>query len=190
MTTLSKMELRARFRTKRRHLPPEFIREQSAAIVRRVLSLRPFVDAKIVGCYLALPGEVQVMELIYTALDMRKRVAVPAWDAEADEYRLVEFRSGLEMVAGPAGVLQPREAEWIQPSAIDVMVVPGVAFDRSGGRLGHGGGHFDRLLTGLRACKVGVAFEIQVLMDALPVGPHDVPVDLVVTEIGTYPRAE
>jgi 5-formyltetrahydrofolate cyclo-ligase len=71
----------------------------------------------------------------------------------------------------------------------DLVIVPGLAFTRAGARLGRGGGHYDRLLDGVEATSLGVAFDIQ-LVDDLPLEPHDRGVDLVVTPSGLWRKAE
>ena len=88
-----------------------------------------------------------------------------------------------DLAPGWRGVREPRVPRRpFRPQAVDVVFAPGVGFDPLGNRLGYGGGHFDRLLPRLRrgVPVVGVAFDEQVL-DRLPVGPHDCPVDIVIT---------
>jgi 5-formyltetrahydrofolate cyclo-ligase len=70
----------------------------------------------------------------------------------------------------------------LDPASIDVVGVPGVAFDRGGRRIGYGGGYYDRFLRGLPAFTVALAFGLQVLDEALPTGRFDLPVDAIVTE--------
>jgi 5-formyltetrahydrofolate cyclo-ligase len=89
------------------------------------------------------------------------------------------------MHPGHLGVPEPLHPRWLLAADIDVMIVPVVAFDRHLRRLGHGGGNFDRLLAHHTGTKIGVAFEGQ-RMTVVPVEPHDVPLDLVVTEERAY----
>ena len=88
-----------------------------------------------------------------------------------------------ELVPGPARALEPPASSPSLPlDAIDLIVVPGVAFDARGGRLGRGRGHYDATLARLRpgTARVGLCFDEQVV-DRVPVEPHDVPLDVVVT---------
>jgi 5-formyltetrahydrofolate cyclo-ligase len=71
----------------------------------------------------------------------------------------------------------------VDPSHLEFVIVPGVAFDRRGGRIGYGKGYYDRLLARGRMLKIAAAFEVQVV-DALPMAPHDVPMNLLITEAG------
>jgi 5-formyltetrahydrofolate cyclo-ligase len=80
------------------------------------------------------------------------------------------------------GALEPIGPETLAPASLDVIAVPGVAFDRRGRRIGYGGGYYDRFLRGLPAFTVGLVFGLQVLDEALPVGRFDLPVRVIVTE--------
>ena len=189
MNTLqeTKETIRKRISEMRRQLGPGVIRESSAMIAAAVLRMNEFNAAGVVGAYMAMPREVQTMDLVYAASDMGKQVCVPAWNPEKELYEMARYDIGMEMISGPVGILEPKEADWVPPEEINVMLVPAIAFDPNGGRLGHGGGHYDRLLQGGACYRVGLAFEFQVVK-AIPLDEHDVPVDVVVTERGTYPE--
>ncbi len=110
-----------------------------------------------------------------------KVVCVPALRKRTGRYgwALLEEEAPVQM--GRWGILEPAKPRWVAAERLELIVIPGLAFDRVGGRLGHGGGHFDRLLAQGRGFKVGVAFERQILA-AVPSEAHDVPMDAVVTE--------
>lgn len=106
-----------------------------------------------------------------------KQIAYPRTDADLMDY----FVAG-KMVPGAHGPLEPREGIPAPPP--DVILVPGLAFTHSGHRLGRGGGYFDRWLASRRGIPtVGICFSCQ-LVDSLPVEPHDLRVDAIVTEAG------
>ncbi len=111
-------------------------------------------------------------------------VGVPVIMAPATPLRFARWWPGMAMVAGDFGALVPARPEWIEP---EVLVVPLVAFDRRGGRLGYGGGFYDRTLAGLRArgpvVAIGFAWAAQEGAD-LPLEAVDEPLDLIVTESG------
>ena len=89
-----------------------------------------------------------------------------------------------DLVPGPFGLLEPNpKNEEADLSSLEVILVPGVVFDVKGYRIGYGGGFYDRVLKETRALKVGVCYSFQ-LVESLPVEPHDVPVDLIITEDG------
>lgn len=85
---------------------------------------------------------------------------------------------------GSFHIEEPTGEDLVDPSQIEMMVIPGVAFDRRGNRMGRGKGFYDRLLQTAKATKIGVGYEFQ-LMDEIPVEEHDVPMDIVITQSGT-----
>ena len=174
--------LRARVGALRRGFDAGWVREASARLQAQVMGLPEFLAARQVACYLALPGEVQAESIVQRCRTDGKALCLPAFDCAKRVYGFVNWPADAVMVRGPMGIAQPADLQAAEGEAIDFVVVPGVAFDTTGGRLGHGGGHFDRMLSGaVRAFKVGVAFEAQ-LAERVPMGPHDVRMDAVVTE--------
>lgn len=129
------------------------------------------------------PGEVDTHVLIRSALALGKRVCVPVIEPEEKDLLLVEIRELENLVQGPFGILEPvggkRSRELV--SAFDLAVAPGVAFDRSGHRIGFGKGYYDRLLALTTAPKIALAFGFQ-LVDTFPTLPHDVRMDYIITE--------
>ena len=110
------------------------------------------------------------------------RVCVPVIEAKGLPLRFARWEPGSEMVEGTFGALVPRDIEWVEP---EILIVPLVAFSRRGGRIGYGGGFYDRTLEMLRSRRatlaVGFAFAAQEA-DDLPLEPSDQPLDLIVTE--------
>ncbi|SES25486.1 5-formyltetrahydrofolate cyclo-ligase [Tranquillimonas rosea] len=111
-------------------------------------------------------------------------VAVPVVEAEATPLRFRAWTPDVRLTEGPFGVQVPVEGEWVTP---EIVIVPMLAFDRRGGRLGYGGGFYDRTLAALRAqgpvLAVGFAYAGQE-MDDLPLEETDAPLDMIVTESG------
>ena len=160
-------------------------RRSSEAIQRKVFRLTAFRTAKTVGCYVALPYEVQTWQMIEDMLAKGKRVVVPVMQPRAKRLSLSEVRDpATELSRGPFGVWEPK------PSArrpvplrdVDLWLVPGIAFDRRGHRLGHGHGYFDRFLARVPKTTptVGLAFAFQ-LLDRLPTAAHDHAVQTILT---------
>ena len=123
-----------------------------------------------------------------------KRIVVPWCRPETGELGLFRLDHVDELAVGAHGILEPRSDlrtradRLVMPAEIDLAFVPGVAFDRTGGRLGQGRGYYDRLLANVRAdaVLVGLAFDAQIVA-AVPADPHDVGMDVVVTETHVYP---
>ncbi len=103
--------------------------------------------------------------------------------------KAAELREGDELDVTSYGPKEPPHRVAAEPSEVDVVITPGMAFDRSGHRVGYGGGNYDRYLAGLnpKATRVGIAFDVQVLAE-VPRGPDDQPVDFVVTDQETITR--
>ncbi len=164
---------------------------RSDAIGRQVRRLPGFALARTVATYVGVGSEVGTLPLIRTLLAAAQRVVVP-WVA-AGELHLFLLESPDELAPAPYGLLEPSPAlrelpgRWVDPTEVDLFLVPGVAFDRAGGRLGHGRGYYDRLLGRARqdAHRVALAYECQ-LVDAVPMTPADVPMHLVITEDTVY----
>ena len=173
-------------RQRRAALSPELARAASAAIQAAVLAMPGFRLARTVACYMAAPGEVQTAAILGRCRESGKQVVVPSWSRRAGGYVFARIGKKSVLRPGPLGILQPGRAAGTEPATIDLAIVPGLAFDTAGNRLGHGGGHYDRLLA--RACargayKTGLAFDCQVV-GAVPAGRTDVRMDAVVTESG------
>lgn len=162
-------------------------RERSRAVVARILSLPEYLNAGLVSAFVGVGSEVETFPLIETALAAGKRVAVPWVDGR--ELRLFELQNVGELAPAPFGLLEPPPdlradaSRSVLPSDVDLFVVPGIAFDRRGGRLGHGRGYYDGLLSQARqdAAFVAAAFDCQ-MVGAVPMSERDVFLDAVATE--------
>lgn len=139
--------------------------------------------------FLPLPGEPDLVPLLRWLLETGRQVVLPSVVPDRPrQLKLLQVSTpeALESTRpGPLGTTEPQNAREIGPDAIHIMLVPGVAFMRSGERLGRGGGYFDSLIAdkSRRALAVGVAFEAQVVA-SMPVEPHDATVDRLCTERG------
>jgi len=163
-----------------RNAPGPF--EGADRIWQRLETISGFQDSDIVLLYWSIPGEVETQDFIRRWYGS-KRIALPK--VVGDVLELREF-SPEQMVEGYRGILEPSgEAPLIAASDIDFAVVPGMAFDVRGGRLGRGKGYYDRLLPSLSCPKAAVAFGHQ-LVDMVPMEEHDVRMDMVITPNNCY----
>ncbi|MBI2885212.1 MAG: 5-formyltetrahydrofolate cyclo-ligase [Candidatus Omnitrophica bacterium] len=148
---------------------------KSAHVRRRLARVGAFRRAKTVCCYVALPYEVETRRLMTQMLETGKRVVVPL--VRGTRLVLSELRDlDTDLAPGAYGVWEPvRSAVRPVPvKDVDLVLVPGLGFDRRGHRLGHGLGYYDRLLARLpkTTATIGLCFDFQQL-DRLPTAPHD-----------------
>ena len=184
-----KAELRRQALAARRAHPDKD--ECSRAILEAVFSLPAVQQARTVMFYVHVRDEVRTQFMLPRALDSGRRVVIPY--CAGDELELFHLQSLDELEARTLGILEPRKSfrglavRRVEPTALDVVLVPGVAFDRRGARLGYGKGYYDRLLRRARpdTLKLGIAFECQ-LFPEIPTLDHDVLLDAVVTERSIY----
>ena len=167
-------------REMKRAVPFEEKLRRSEFIMERVAAMPCFQKAKVVLLYWSMADEVQTHAFVERWW-REKTVLLPCVDG--DNLRLRPYTGPECMTAGEQfGIGEPTGEEWTDLDRIDMIVVPGVAFDREGNRMGRGRGFYDRLLkTATHAFKVGVAFDFQVI-EAVPTEPHDVKMDTVVSE--------
>jgi 5-formyltetrahydrofolate cyclo-ligase len=166
--------------------------EVSRAICAKFTALPAYAAAKTVMWYVDAGSEVRTRHTLPEALGHGKRVVVPWCVVETNTLELFLLEDMSELVEGAYKILEPRPelrqlaAKVVRPGELDLVMVPGTAFDPRGGRMGQGKGYYDRLLATARADAplVGMAFDCQ-LFDEIPVAPHDVFMDLVLTESRT-----
>lgn len=179
----AKTALRRQMRTLRRDVTPERRAVDSAAICRRILARADVKAARAarrpVAVYLASSEEIDLAPLIAALRAEAIPVAAPRWNGTCYDLALLD---GMVLVTGPHGILEPPpEAPAVTPAEIGVWILPGLAFTETGGRLGYGGGWYDRFLAvaAAGAITLGVAYPFQVV-DKLPHEIHDRPIDAVV----------
>lgn len=175
----TKEAIREELQNRREALDPEDRAEKSDAIRARLSELQSLQAADTVFLYASIDNEVDTRPLLDDLLERDVQVAVPVVDGEEMQASLLQDTAELE--PGPFDVPQPREPELVDADSIDVALVPGVAFDRDGNRIGRGAGYYDRFLADVNATAVGLAYAFQVV-DHIDTDPWDVPVDHVVTE--------
>jgi len=159
-------------------------RIKSLKIISRLKSIEEFSEAKCIMVYVSKHDEVDTTGLIKDILQSGRRVVVPMVDKESGELAPCEISSLEELSPGAFGVREPKpgDARVVDVDEIDLVIVPGRAFDKNCNRLGRGMGYFDRFLKKLNRSKtIGLAFSEQVF-DSIPSDANDVKVDAVVTE--------
>ncbi len=159
---------------------------KSEVACRALLQLPEVRSAQTVLLYMPLPDEVDVRPVLREFKKTGRRTLLPKCLTARRELLCIEVADfEHNLVPGVLGILQPKANCGVDPGEVDLFVVPGRAYDRSGNRLGRGAGYYDRFFAGISPCafKCGVGFDCQVFA-AVPAGPLDIPVDAVVTESG------
>jgi 5-formyltetrahydrofolate cyclo-ligase len=184
-----KADVRARARAARLAVAPEDRARLSRSAAARVLAMPEVTTAASILVYAALPEEVDTAALVSALAESDRVVALPrvCGPREMTLHRVTSFG---ELAPGTCDIPEPDgESEALPPEMFDVVIVPGVAFDRSCQRIGFGGGFYDTLLPRLRpdAFTLGLAFDEQ-LVEEIPCEDHDRPLDAVVTPTALYRR--
>jgi 5-formyltetrahydrofolate cyclo-ligase len=175
-----KQALRNQMREKRKSLSADLYAEKTERIHKNLESLKEYQEAEDILFYLSKDDEIATRTLIDNALKNGKNVYVPC--IQGDQLIVCPITEKSVLQIGPFGVLEPVDQDdCAHPKELDLVLVPGLAFDYRGHRLGYGKGYYDRFLKQTEAFKIGLAFEDHVLSE-LPIEPHDVPLNLIITE--------
>ena len=162
------------------------INEKIAAVESRLFAFANFLESKIALLYLSGNLEVQTDSIIQKAQSYNKIVVLPAFDPENYKMKLMKVDVfGQELIPGPRGVLEPdaSKCKVVPMDRIDIAIIPGLAFDEKGGRIGMGTGYYDRLVPRLDITtrKVALTFEEQIIPQ-VPMESHDKHVDIIITD--------
>lgn len=157
-------------------------------ILDRFYECKYYREAKNIFIYISYDTEINTREIINKSLKENKKIYVPRTKLETRVMDAVEIKSLDNLIETSYGILEPSVDEpHINPNELDLIVVPGVAFDRSGGRVGYGAGFYDRYFNKIneysirRITKLALAYDFQVL-DKVPTYENDVPVSCIMTE--------
>jgi 5-formyltetrahydrofolate cyclo-ligase len=183
----AKHAVREAAKAARAALPEDARAFAAGAIAAHLLALPELAGARTVLAHAALPHEVDPALAVAELRDQSARICFPRVEAPG-VLGVHEVADEAALVPGVLGIREPRaDAPRVDPLEVDAVIVPGVAFDAAGNRLGYGGGYYDRLLATVRpdCALVGIAFDAQ-LVGAIPAEEHDVTVDVVVTPGGVH----
>ncbi|MDI6758213.1 MAG: 5-formyltetrahydrofolate cyclo-ligase [Candidatus Omnitrophota bacterium] len=172
---LTKQKIRSKMLLKLKSQKEETQNKKSKTIKERLLRLRIFKKAKTVMFYIAFSGEVKTEEMIRLAKKMGKIVCVPVMKKNGISMRPALMKKDAKLVKGPYGVMQPAIEEIINLKDLDLVVVPGLAFDKKGTRLGRGKGCYDRFLGKIpkHTNTVALAYNFQIL-PSVPAATRDI----------------
>jgi len=166
---------------RRNALSASEITERSKRVQEFLLNSKEFKSAKVVCAYDAFGSEVKTDLIIERAQALRKKVALPS--VEGDSLTFYELSSDKYLVKGRFGIMEPLPYGLVD--RIDLLLVPGIAFDKKGYRLGYGKGYYDKFLTKKRIASIGLSYSFQ-LLESLPKGSHDKRLNAIATEEGIH----
>ena len=177
---MEKNEIRRLMSSRKKDYTKEEIRDKSAMLMNHLEENTVFISSKTAMLYYSLPDEVYTHEFIEKWYK-EKTIVLPV--VIGDEMILKVYDGKESMKKGAYNIYEPTGTEFTDYSSIDMAIIPGVAFDAKGNRLGRGKGYYDRFLRKVKTFKLGICFDFQLYND-IPTDLFDIPMDDVCTENG------
>jgi 5-formyltetrahydrofolate cyclo-ligase len=192
---MHKNQIRAAMKFFLAGLSPAERHARSIAACQQLLSTREFKHSQMIMIFLSMPTEVETSALAVKAWQEGKSVAAPRVDWDGKRMDPIEIRSlDVGMQTTVPGLREPVSGNSVPLGVIDMVVVPGLAFDRRGYRVGRGRGFYDRFLSqqDFQGIRCGLCFQEQLQVEPIQAEPHDIPMDLIITdrEVIHCPRHE
>ncbi|ERI90113.1 5-formyltetrahydrofolate cyclo-ligase [Clostridiales bacterium oral taxon 876 str. F0540] len=181
---MNKVEIRKSIKSLRDSMNKNEKKLKDDEIFNKVITSRSYINAKTIFIYVSMGSEADTHRIINKALEDNKLICVPKVINRKEGMKAIKIKSLSELVPGNFGVLEPVSFEsQINPAEIDLLIMPGLAFDKFGGRLGYGAGYYDRFLQFVKkeARKLALAYSFQIL-DKVPMEDYDVFIDEIITE--------
>ena len=180
---MTKAILRKTIKEKISAMSPTLKKQSSIAVCDRLMSLASVMHADSIFAYLPLLDEVDLRPAISLWIHESRTVSIPivSWDEREMRCGLITSLDDNDLIETRHGIMEPRTQHTLSNDCIDAILVPGVGFDAQGGRLGRGGGFYDRFLASTRPpIVIGICFDEQIL-DSVPREAHDQPMTVIVT---------
>lgn len=182
-----KKRLRKEIKEKRIAMDLEWKKEADLIIENKFLNLNTFVNCKSIFLYVSMENEVNTLNIISKSLELGKKVYVPKVHNETKTMRALRIESLRDLnESGAFGILEPSWEKEELKGDIDIILTPGLAFDKKGGRLGYGGGFYDKFFKiHKESNRVVLSYEYQIV-DGIPMEDYDERVNLIITEKNIY----
>jgi 5-formyltetrahydrofolate cyclo-ligase len=183
----SKSPLREKLKQLRDQVDPAFAESASQGIWNILCKLAEFNKAKGIGAFASTPSEINTYSILEGSLELGKRLYLPKITKDKNQFYFYNVQDFKKLTKGPFGILEPsgnKPADWEE---IDLVLVPGLAFDMTGNRLGFGKGYYDRVLPLLKksTLTIGLGYSFQIV-EKIPTESHDVPLKAVLSEKGFH----
>lgn len=170
----SKEEIRKSIRQKKKLLSSEDKLQASELVFKQLFQLEQWKKANRVLSYHSLPDELQTIEYLDKMLS--KELFLPKVDG--DTLKIVAYDKS-RLITGAYNILEPDDNNYFPVEDIELIIIPGVAFDKQKNRLGRGKGYYDKLLSNTEAFKIGICYDFQ-LVDEISTDAHDIKMDIVI----------
>ncbi|NLK63755.1 MAG: 5-formyltetrahydrofolate cyclo-ligase [Tissierellia bacterium] len=182
-----KKELRKKILSIRNNMLKEEVENNSNVIMKKVIRLETYRQSKVIFIYMDFNNEVVTSNLIRHMLSGKKRVVIPYTDTINTVLIPSEITGEADLKQNSFGYYEPKHILPVSIEEIDLVIVPGIVFDKNLNRIGFGKGYYDRILRKLKpsAKKIAVAHDFQVL-EEIPSEEHDVKMDMIITELSCY----
>ena len=178
---MNKKEIRKIMSEKRNELSQSNVKEKSLEIFKNLITIKNFCDAKQVLSYISIKNEVDTSEIINYCWSTGKNTASPK--VMGPEMKFFYFSDYHDLVKGKFNVLEPQTNDKYIYNQEDVIIIPGLAFDTFGGRVGYGGGFYDKYLSkSSPLIKIALAYDFQITDTPIEVNYYDIKPDYIVTE--------
>ena len=178
-----KNEIRKAYKAKRSSIDKAEVLEKSKKVCKHFLESELYKNSEVLMLYMPLGNETDTTDIINKAFADGKRVAFPVTDEESGEITPCYATAETVFEKGAFSVREPKVLDIAEVCDINVVIVPGIAFDKNGSRIGFGKGCYDRLLKNTDAVKVGFCYDLQ-LCEKIPIYEHDIKMDYIITEKG------
>ncbi|NLK94578.1 MAG: 5-formyltetrahydrofolate cyclo-ligase [Clostridiales bacterium] len=179
---MDKKELRKYMIEKRNCITVEEKVSLDKEILEKLRGSESYIDSKNIFIYIGFGSEINTKEYINEFLKDGKSVFIPRTVISSKKMEAVKVNSLENLEKNKYGILEPGlKEEASDKKILDLIILPGVAFDLYGGRLGYGGGYYDRFLIGTKAKKVALAYDFQII-SKIEIEEHDIPADSIITE--------
>lgn len=176
-----KDEIREDIRKRRRCLEEFKKKELDEKIIRNLLSSAEWKKANTVLLYISNSNEINTLPLIKESF-ASKTIVVPKTHIISTNLTLHKISGFQDLMEGNHNLMEPAsETKILSPSKVDLAIIPGIAFDKKGNRIGYGKGYYDRLNKKLKCNKISLAYNFQII-DNIPAQAHDTPIDIIITE--------
>jgi len=180
---MNKKQLRTKIQNQRKQKSKQFILTNSEQIRKQLMKQSLFQHTSKILFYVSYNGEVHTHDLIKKSFSLNKTIYVPISNPQTHTLYISKLDQFTDLSPGTYGILEPKKdtINTVPLNQIELIIVPGVAFDEHGHRIGQGGGYYDWLLSKTRVPTIALAFEFQIHA-TIPIEPHDQRIDYIITE--------